>query len=145
MFKHNLLNMFLVVVLLALGSGCPPEPDPDLQMTDLGEAFTLEFEETEEIPSEGLSLKFTKVVLDSRCPTDVTCVTAGFVKVEVLVNQNGQSLGIHALAIGEGVDQSTADVGDYRIELLAVDPYPDDPDRPIPQSDYEIKLVVERR
>lgn len=140
----------MVLVFAALGTGCPPDEDPVFRMGRLDESFKIGFEDVQEIQSEELSIQFTKIVSDSRCPTGVICVTAGFVEVEITIEKDGNSWGTYSLAIGEGTEKSMIEVdplsntGGYSFELLSVEPYPNDPDTTIPQSDYEIELMVKR-
>lgn len=87
-----------------------------------------------------VSVSFTKVVSDSRCPLDVDCVWAGMAEVELSVEIEGASRVILLATVGEN---SSAEFGGYRLSLGEVSPYPT-LQNPIPQSDYRITLTVTR-
>lgn len=87
-----------------------------------------------------VSVSFTKVVSDSRCPSDVDCVWAGIAEVELSVETEGESHVILLATVGEN---NSIVVGGYLFSLGAVDPYPTS-QNPIAQSDYRITLTVTR-
>ncbi|KKT72646.1 MAG: hypothetical protein UW70_C0104G0006 [Candidatus Peregrinibacteria bacterium GW2011_GWA2_44_7] len=64
-------------------------------------------------------------VSDSRCPADVQCIRAGEVVVKASVFKGEERLDDVTLQLAVG-DQVPAQegVGDYRIELVEVTPYP---------------------
>ncbi len=87
-----------------------------------------------------VSVSFTKVVSDSRCPLDVDCVWAGMAEVELSVEIEGASRVILLATVGEN---NRIIVGGYLFSLGAVNPYPT-LQNPIAQSDYRITLTVTR-
>ncbi len=99
-----------------------------------GQEFTLA--PGEAAVADGVPVVFEKVVVDSRCPSDVVCVWAGEVVVELEVG-SGEG-GPRQLRPGESV--TTAG---HRVSLLRVDPYPRSAS-PIAPQDYRTTLVVER-
>ena len=108
----------------------------------LGVPFTVAFDETAVIESEGLEIHFTSVTEDSRCAINVVCIWAGRARIQVGVSQNGESLGQHELALGSGMEGlATQAVGDYRLRLSVLDPYPGTT-APIAESDYVATLTV---
>ncbi|RMG18780.1 MAG: hypothetical protein D6730_22425 [Bacteroidetes bacterium] len=137
---HNLKYLTMVLALMAALAGCSKPEE-----IELGETFSLNFEQKKQIPSEGLEVQFLRVTADTRCPTNVTCVTAGFVTVEIQLWKAGQDLGTHSVSKGEGIDAPYTEVDAYRVELIDVHPYPTDPQPPIPQESYSIELRVNRR
>lgn len=65
----------------------------------------------------GLTLKFTAVLEDSRCPTDVVCIQAGTVRVNVsITDQNGKQR-VQEFALNKPVD-----IASTTIELVKVLP-----------------------
>ena len=69
----------------------------------------------------GLRVTFREVEQDSRCPTDVTCVTAGDVDVWLKVEADGLSFGpvLHLNA-----EPRTAELGGYVVRLSGLQPLP---------------------
>jgi hypothetical protein len=49
---------------------------------------------------EGKTIKFKKVISDSRCPSDVTCIRAGEAKVLLEVFQDNRLVGEEILIVG---------------------------------------------
>lgn len=87
-----------------------------------------------------VSVSFTKVISDSRCPSDAICVWAGMAVVELSVETEGESPVILLATVGEN---NRIIVGGYLFSLGAVNPYPT-LQNPIAQSDYRITLTVTR-
>jgi|GEM_PF-3840659 hypothetical protein len=57
----------------------------------LGQTVPLRVGESLSIPSAGLSLTFTEVVADSRCPAGAQCITAGEASIRVAIVREGMS------------------------------------------------------
>ena len=161
-------HLFVVLLLLLALAGCkpislppgtvppgtlpPPTPHAPVEIA-LDEPFSLAYGAGAVLQEDGLLLVFTAVAEDSRCPSDVTCVQAGSVAVDVRVELSGeqpqtvrlggQTDGQGAMT-GPGLDETvspTVEVGDYTLELLAVTPYPTQAAPPAPE-DYVITLVL---
>ncbi|MCB8942287.1 MAG: hypothetical protein H6658_00795 [Ardenticatenaceae bacterium] len=133
----------LLFLLTAATAACGPsreEPAPVL----VGDVFTVGMGETAVIASENLTITFESVLDDSRCPTNVECFWTGEAR-GVLSIQQGD---------GEPVDWEfntnpapplniqSLEWGDYLLELQSLDPYPQDPEPAITQSEYRVTLVV---
>ncbi len=138
----------MIGVLTAL-VGCAkvteaPLPAPDL--TEIGQAvspadFVLSIG-TEVRVDSLLRVGFLDVPADSRCPTSVLCVWAGDGSVALAVGVGtGPSypVGLHTT-----LDPHAVDMGGYRITLLDLMPYPDQPGS-IPLDAYAVRLRVERQ
>ncbi|MDQ4079599.1 MAG: hypothetical protein M3125_02480 [Gemmatimonadota bacterium] len=106
----------------------------------LGEPFDVRVGQTAFLADTRLSIRIEGVPEDSRCPRDVQCVWAGNARV--------------ALELRDGENTDTASVSstlephavtrwDYRIELVEVKPVSTE-GQPIPQSEYRIRLLVDR-
>ena len=94
-----------------------------------------------------LRVRFTDVLEDSRCPTEVQCFWTGQARIAV----GGRSTTDAAAttvdfntnpAPGQGVQ--TADVDGFTVELKALEPYPRTPDEGIALENYTATLVVRR-
>jgi hypothetical protein len=123
------------VALLAL-SACktttPASPTPiDRQLTlAAGEIARL---------ADGLTVRFTGVPADSRCPGDAICVWAGdaTVRLEVTAASGRVERELHT-ARAQPVSHEGA-----TIDLVSLDPYPFQ-SRPIQPGDYRATLRVRR-
>lgn len=95
--------------------------------------------------AEGLTVTFDRVRADSRCPMDVTCITAGDAAVIVRLASPGGGQAERELHTNPG-SAAAADTSylAYGITLVALAPYPRT-DRPIRPEDYVATLSVERR
>ncbi len=80
-----------------------------------------------------LSLRFSRVSEDSRCPTGVTCVWEGDAVVEVQASRAGATSTFDLHTSGRFSREATA--GAYRIVLVRLDPVPAE-GTPLRPSDY---------
>lgn len=85
-----------------------------------------------------VSVSFTKVVSDSRCPSDAICVWAGMAVVELAVDIEGENSTILLATVGEN---NHITLGGYLFSLGEVSPYPT-LQNPIEQRDYRITLTI---
>jgi hypothetical protein len=119
----------------------------DVPEFGLNEAFTLGGGQEGLIPSENLRLRFTDVLEDSRCPTQVECFWTGQARISIAVQpEGGGSTTVEFNtnpAPGQTVEEAT--VGRYSVELQSLDPYPQTPEDPISFEDYRATLVVRKR
>lgn len=53
---------------------------------DIGQEFELPFQERARISGTGLSIEFTKLVSEGRCPAGVACGIRGWVVIEITVS-----------------------------------------------------------
>ena len=127
--------------LLSCHAGEPARADvPEF---GLNQPFALSGGQEAVLPDEKLRIRFTDVLEDSRCPTQVNCFWTGQARIAVSVQPDGAEPTTVEFntnpAPGQTVEEAT--VGRYRIELQALDPYPQTPDD-IPLPDYRATLVV---
>ena len=85
---------------------------------ELDVPFALKFGDYSEIPSEDLSIVFLNVLEDSRCPSDVTCVWEGQVRLSFEVSKDTTA------EILLANNDSSSVFGSYQIQLVDVKPYP---------------------
>ena len=118
------------------------EEKENLISAKLGEQFQLKVNQIAILKSDNIEIKFLNVTNDSRCPSDVTCVWEGEVKISVNVVKDKNPLGNFTLTsrLGEK-DMTTQTVGGYSIQVIDVNPYPVST-KQIPLSDYVVTLVV---
>lgn len=141
----NTVSLSAVVLGLAL-TGC--------QFSHHAEAGPLEFDLKQDFPLSGgqeavirgadLHLRFTDVLEDSRCPTEVECFWTGQARVAVSVQPAGHSPTTVEFNTNPAPGQTVraAQVDGYTISLKSLDPYPKTPDDPISFEDYVATLSV---
>ncbi|WNG92541.1 hypothetical protein [Mycobacterium sp. ITM-2016-00318] len=139
----------LSVALLALALvGCQVsrEAGADPVTFALGQQFTLGGGQEAVFGGGDLSVRFSELLEDSRCPTEVECFWTGQARIAVIVHAIGRPSTTAYFntnpAPGENVESVRA--GDYAVELTSLEPYPRTPDDPIPFEDYRATLVVAR-
>jgi len=125
----SILPVFAGVLLL----GCELLTRPELE-----EEFRLAPGQAAAIASTDLVVTFRKVMEDSRCPSTVVCVWAGNGEVELLARTSAG--GTTPLILGTPSGPFEAVVGEYRIQVLGLDPYPEGP--PIQPDAYRLRLRV---
>ncbi len=162
------MNAFVLLGLLAIGSlvacsGDDPlstdttgEPVAKLTLSRSSAGGTAEPRLLDPIGHKETVLRFDKAlqiggltltlqdVQDSRCPDGAVCIWEGEVKLTVSAAQDGEELGSFELTqnIVER-KKSVVQMGDYRVSVLVVQPYPV-LGIEIARASYETTLVVER-
>jgi len=149
---HWLISTFLIVlfvVLFVYAVDNPPYNLPKIfswkisYSAPLGKEVSLKIDQTLEIESENLEIKFLGMTSDSRCPKGTDCVWAGQVIVMVDVLKAGENLGEFELIDTNDGRVSSTQVGDYEIFLLKVEPYPEI-NKTINTKDYRITIKVDK-
>ncbi len=144
------LAFMLGALLMAgcqLGSTSPASTEsPTANVTaapqiHLTQPFTMRVGES--VAFEDYTITFIEVTEDSRCPSDVQCVQAGWVTVKLEVRSKGKPFAEVELSFGGfGADKSSnANMGGLLTELIDVQPVPVST-QPLAPEDYEITLVV---
>jgi hypothetical protein len=110
----------------------------------LGQAFTLAGGQEATVDGENMRVRFDKVLEDSRCPKQVECFWTGQARIAVLVEPNGR--GETTLEFNTnpapGQNNQTAQLDEYTVAMDSLDPYPQNPNQPIPLEDYRVRLTV---
>ena len=87
---------------------------------------------------QGLTVEFVRVVEDSRCPSDGTCVWAGEVKVQLSTRINAAEPVQHEITAGQH-----ATVGKFHVVVVQVQPQRIST-REISPAEYRVTLRVVR-
>lgn len=132
-YHHCLLPLLLAVSLVACKSGGAPAT----HAASLGQEFQLAPSEQVTFEPQGLTVEFVRVVEDSRCPTDVTCVWAGEVKVQLSTRLRAAEAVQHQIIAGQD-----ATVGEFRLAVVQVQPERTST-REISPEEYRVTLKVE--
>jgi hypothetical protein len=93
-----------------------------------------------------LSIQFLRLLEDSRCPRNVTCVWEGQARVQIQIQTDTDATQTIELSSNPNLtDSKTAyETSGYRIEFLKLEPYPISPDQRIKQHEYLLSLKVSR-
>jgi len=142
-----MIRVWLVAMVVALAlMGCQhaKEARADDVEFHLNEAFALAGGQDAVIAGEKLRIRFDEVLEDSRCPAQVDCVWTGQARIAVVVHAAGSTPKTVAFNTNPAPDQNvqTAQVGEYLIKLVSLEPYPQTPDDAIPLEQYRATLEV---
>lgn len=131
---------FLILLLIACASGeAPPQAPEDVV---LASEFRLAPGQARRVASSGLTVRFVRLVSDSRCPAGVSCIWEGDGEVEIGLNL-GEKRSLVRLHTHGGAQHTGQIVfSGYRVKLVALNPAPANPPRP--ESEYVATLVVDR-
>ena len=133
------MSRYLVSLLLIFTiAACRSAGAPGAHAASLNQEIQLAPQEQAAYESQGLTVEFIRVVDDSRCPSDVTCVWAGEVKVQVATRTGTAEPVQHEIKAGE-----SATVGAFRVAVVNVQPVPVST-RQIPPEEYRVTLKVEQ-
>jgi hypothetical protein len=139
---------FIVAVLALAMTACQASGKAEAGPVEfaLGQQLPLSGGQEATIAGENLRVRFTDVLEDSRCPTEVECFWTGQARIAVAVEPAGRAATIVDFntnpAPGENVQ--TADVDGFTVELKSLEPYPRTPDDGVALQDYTATLVVRR-
>lgn len=130
--RHYLVALLLAMALAACRTA------PAARAVDFDREIQLAPSELVVFGQQELYVELVRVVDDSRCPTDVTCVWAGEVKVQLSIRIDAAAAVQQEIVAGQH-----ATVGGFR--LLVVQVRPDRiSTRAISPEEYRVTLRVER-
>jgi hypothetical protein len=135
-----------VVLVLALAGCQSHQAQADPVESGLDQEFNLYGGQEATISGANLSLRFTDVIEDSRCPTQVECVWTGQARIAVVATQGQAEPTTMEFNTNPapGQTRQTAEVGAYTVELKSLDPYPQTPDDATALEDYSATLLVRK-
>jgi len=113
----------------------------EVRQVGLGEEVTLSPGDAIDITDTILSLRFDSVSNDSRCPSDVQCVTAGEATIHLTTTLEAQSDPLSIVVAPNGPTTVTVDA--FEITLLELSPQPISTS-PIASDGYRIQILVDR-
>ncbi|MEH2044235.1 hypothetical protein [Nostoc sp.] len=106
--------------------------------------FYIKYGKTAYLPTENLEIKFSEVIQDSRCPSNVTCIWQGEVIIGLDIIKNGKQVSTLTLTLIPGRDPLPIQLSDKSsVKLIRVSPYPIN-GKTIALQDYIVKIVVSR-
>jgi hypothetical protein len=128
--KKHLLILFLFVTAIGFSQDKPVEVPKILVKIALGETVTF----------KKATVKFLKVVEDSRCPSDVNCIWEGQAIVLVEVAETGKETQQLELRYGKRINKRILSSEGYSLKGMSLSPYPSSTN--IDKMDY-VLLVSE--
>jgi hypothetical protein len=142
-------SRWLIVAVLAVAmTACQGSRKAEADPVEFGLAqqFPLSGGQEATIAGENLRLRFTDVLEDSRCPTEVECFWTGQARIAVAVEPGGRAATTVDFNTNPAPGQNvqTGDVDGFTVELKSLEPYPRTPDEGIALADYTATLVVRR-
>jgi len=142
--------LFIIIILITFSLiQCSDKATENDDSLKLGEVFTLKFAQSVAIESENLSIRFTFVEEDSRCPANAYCFWPGMVEATIRVTKGSSDPINITLGLVDSVTQADEahhlpiDTLGYRFTLIGITPYPQTSD-PIELSEYSAILKVIR-
>lgn len=127
---------YLLLAPILLAAACSTAPGaPTTQQTGK-DMFAIPYGQGVVVPGSIFEVRFQAVLGDSRCPSDVVCIWAGEVKVELGLTLGDGPTVPAGLKVGETITH-----GGYTLALVEVDPYPVST-RPHVPEDYVVHLRV---
>ncbi|MBK8900648.1 MAG: hypothetical protein IPM53_05680 [Anaerolineaceae bacterium] len=138
MLTKQIACLFCLAAGLWLRACHTPEPSP----VQLDQSFTISINQPAQFAEKGLSLTFQDVLEDSRCPSNVQCAWAGQARISIRVSQTGQAPATLEMNTNPPLEQDVVTYGDFQIQLLALDPYPEEIGQHIPAKRYEATFLV---
>lgn len=130
---HYLVPLLLTVALVA----CRSAGAPAAHEAALNQDILLAPGERAVFGAQKLDVEFVRVVEDSRCPSDVTCVWAGEVKVQLSTRVDAGAAVQYEITAGQH-----ATVGELRLVVVQVQPERVST-REISPEEYRVTLKVE--
>lgn len=103
---------------------------PTARHAALGADFALREGESIRIDGTTLVVTFTRLLEDSRCPADVTCIQAGQARIAVTLRQNGSPSTFELVVPATGGAEAPSNeqrLGRLVVHLESVDPSPTQP------------------
>lgn len=121
-----------------------PEPSPTAPASvGLDQTFNLQGGQSARINAEDLTIQFTRIVQDSRCPSDVQCIRAGDVTVGLTVSKGSNTQALE-LTSGAAETATSAKFDDYTVKLSEVRPTSKTSTQTLSLADYTISLSVSK-
>jgi hypothetical protein len=131
----------MVAVMLVAGASCAARAAGSPPAQTPGREIVLAAGESRRVPDAAATVAFEQVVQDSRCPTGVTCISAGDAAVRIRIETQGAAparyvLHTHVASAREVRHEAV------RVRLVSLAPHPAGDRKPRPEE-YRVTLLVE--
>lgn len=137
----NQITSIILLLFISLSFSCEKADNPPGTFA-LGEPFELSAKHpSADCECGQMSITYTSVEEDSRCPAMTTCVWEGraVVEFDLTMDNNQQKLVLVSRAGHEELSRDT--INDFIFSLESVNPYPENSDV-IAEEDYRFELEV---
>jgi len=129
----------VIALIVALG-GCS-DAGPNLGTLD--QPLHLAYQDQVTLPEQELTVVFTALDEDSRCPVPATCISAGQATISIALAAPDAPVEPRTLTLGPTSGSNVTSYEQYTITLLKLVPYPAVGQQPLP-TDYVATLVVSK-
>jgi hypothetical protein len=142
----------LILFMTFLLSACRIEATAFPTITTMNNELTLAPGQSATLSGTDMTITFESVVADERCPIDIECAASGPVTVSLSIQQGGDAPNDFTLQTFtdqegrspnvqfEGVT-NRAELGNYRIQIASVTPYPRNLTETDP-AEYRVTLLI---
>ncbi|MBN3580861.1 hypothetical protein JYB64_00580 [Algoriphagus aestuarii] len=142
LLNHWLILWVYLPLFSILSTSCQGEsPCTDYQ---LGNPVEIDFKSTINFCTEPISITFSKILGDSRCPENAQCIWQGVVELEVTLAVNGteEKFSLSSYPPFNNIPSEVSFKG-YLFKLVDVTPYPNTT-KTYTEKDYAVTLQVEK-
>jgi hypothetical protein len=141
---HKMWLLALVLGMTLVGCQLSQKAVAEPVEFSLDKEFSLAGGQEATISGENLRMRFTEVLEDSRCPTQVECVWTGQARIAIVIQLQGRGPTTVEFNTNPapGQNEQTAQVGEYTVSLQSLDPYPQSTDESIALEEYRATLEV---
>ena len=135
---------YVIWIMVGLSTACGGSTAAPQPKFLLGDVFTIGMGETAVIESENLTVTFDSVIGDYRCPSQVNCAEEGQAEGVITIQQSeGEPVALEFNTNSSpDLNRQSFVFGDYVVDLQSLDPYPQEPDKPIEVETYRVTLVI---
>lgn len=139
------MRVILIVAIALLAASCRDAVGPKVREgTPPPAPTTVVLHVGEHVVIGDVEVTFIRVVNDSRCPVDVTCVWSGNAEVELSVGPVLGEAPLYPLTLNTDVDPREANAWGVHVALVDLEPKPRSSDRIDPRA-YVATLTVTPR
>jgi hypothetical protein len=141
-----LKTLGITALAAAALAGCTPAPSPEPDpaptvAATLGQPFELRPGQRAVIAGEELTVRFTEVAGDSRCPTGAQCIQAGNAVVRAVLSRGGKGMGTE---LSTDQEPRSTPYLTYTVELVSLAPRATARGGAVQPSRYRAAFVVRR-
>ncbi len=138
--RRNIYIVFTICFVVILFTGC--NDNPLTATASLNNDFKIKYGESIYIPGENLTIVFSNVVADSRCPEGAMCEWQGTAEIKLYIRQGNDS---KIDTVQTNLPQSVVSIGEannsYLFEVKDLTPYPKVNGK-INKQDYVLTLNI---
>ena len=130
------MRLAIISLILLLLNTCSHSNSPS--SVKLNQPFEIKFQESVNLKTDKVKIRFVSVLQDSRCPKTVQCIVAGKANIELELKTSQKTQSIQ-LTTDPASNEAT--YGQFKIKLIDVSPYPDSAEK-IESTRYVATLEI---